>query len=342
MVQINREKYYPFLISGLAVFTAQILQGILFYAIYAGLQKMQISASGIFWVILPGFLAVLGGGAFQGRLLPAQPGWFYSGTGCVNAILPAAFQVMFAADRFGWLTDLNTMLTMISSVLIWIAGSWLGQISLDKNPAPAFDRMLRNITAGAALVLIALYGFVWVSIRFSESYKIAAEIPIPMPPGIEEIKSDFMTPDILTGKRFDTIIEPEDTSIYAFYEDEFSYRGYENITTRFQEWTPGDWQYRKEESGDQVFEYQITGSHWLEPRGKVMVSLLLQAEKQDDVSPWNETFWKVSGMVATRTYFEPQNPGTGSPVTPSDSGHEVPEISSPAPATAAEISGESL
>jgi len=320
-MQMNTDlkRLYPVFISGLAIITAQILHGILFYISMAMFLKNSPGEADELLVLIPGLVAVLGGGFFQGRLLPESSMAVRLSTGFLNSFVPVVFHLLFSADPFSWVTDVKTLVSIAGGVLIWIAGTYLGQISCDRNPSPGFDRMLRNISTGAVAVLLVLYGFTWISLRFSVPYKMAQEIELPLPEDTLEIKDGFMSPEILSGKRFEWTGPAGDEYVYSFFKDFYEARGYQDVSSIFQELEPGVWEYRKEAAGTEEFEFQMAGAHWKDLSGKVLISMLLHGERVDASMDWETGSWKMMGMIFTRGFAQPDELGTNRENTPDPS-----------------------
>jgi len=256
-------------------------------------------------VLMPGILAIFSGGLIQGRLLPKTLFMHWAVSGLVNACIPVFFQVMYAQDKWFWITDVNSLLTIASGTAIWSLGAWTGQFSEQRRPSANFDSLLFKFLCGAAAILVALYLFTWASVHFSQAYKIAKTIDLHLPPDVQELDMNILGSGVFTGRRFTTVENANELRIYEFYREDYEGRGFEDVSSKFQSWEKGKWVTRTEEINGEKIEYQVLSTHWKEPLGKVLISLLLQAEKTKMETAWDKTQWNIIGLIITRTYMEP-------------------------------------
>jgi len=78
------------------------------------------------------------------------------------------------------------------------------------------------------------------------------------------------------------------------------------VTEKFQKESPGEWIHRTEEIQDKRLDYHIASAYWQDLTGKVLVAMMLQAEKINEDIDWTITDWQVTGIVFARSYAEPR------------------------------------
>ena len=293
----------------LALLATQILQVILFLIFSIGSRNIPSSQG---WLIslltvLPVIAAVVAGGAFLGRLRPIDAMPLWSASAVANGLIPIVIQAALYPDTLAGLGSLVQWTTVIGNILFWFVGCVLGSFSQQKTPNSAFDRSLVQWTAGISSAIALLYGLTWGSIVFSEGYRLAKTVELPLPDGVEEIKIRVFEPGIAKARRFKTIVGSGNTDIQDYFSAKMTQDGWTDITELFQSWPIAEWRFETEIVDDRSIDYAVSGGHWQDLSGKVAVTLALQSEKVDITKGWDETDWSVSGIVLSRPHSEPQN-----------------------------------
>lgn len=291
----------------LAVIASQVLQIILYLVTAMILQEssgMNPMMSSLI-TLLPAILATLAGGAFIGRLRPENSAYCWLVTAFIAGFLPIGLQLVIDSSPRVWLTDSSVWMSAAGSILLWIIGCFMGRLSHIRNPDPGFNRNLVRWTGGITAMVVLLYLFTWGSMVFSKSYRLAKTVDLQLPPDVEESPPSFLEPGIARSRHFSVLLPSGDTRIQEFYLDTMMSRGWSDITRQFQSWPVEEWQFRTDTQRDRIHEYALAGGHWLDLSGKVAVSLILQAEKVDENKTWEETDWRVRGLILSRPYSEP-------------------------------------
>ncbi len=321
-------------ISILSILSAQILHGILFFGLLYALRDVAGEKKPEVLLLIPNVIAFLGGGFLIGRLLFTESPVIWVIAGFLNAGLPVFYQIFFMNDPWNWLGDPMSWMSWIGGTAIWIVGAWIGKISQEKRPKPEFDGMLFKVTAGIVGFMIVINTASWASIHFSQWYRIAKDIELPLPPNAQELDSDTMDPRIALGRRFEMRVPADDRSIYAFYADYFKSPTYTDVSRIFQSNPPGEWEHRHDQIRDDVLDYQFASAHWRDLTGDVLISLFIQADRVDPTQEWEVSEWKITGIVMTGKYVEPPPPPTATTESSVDDGTATGEsISESTPAT---------
>jgi hypothetical protein len=293
----------------LALLATQILQIILFLIVSAGFRKISSfqSLSTNLISLLPVVFAIMAGGAFLGRLRPDNALFLYSFSAVANGFIPVGIQMVLYTGSIGDLTGPLLWATIAGNIVLWFAGCFLGALSNRKKPDPALDRSLVQWTGGISGAVLLLYGLTWGSMVFSEGYRLAKTVRLPLPDGVEEIEHAGFEPGIARARRFKTDVTAGDTGIQEFYINRMSEDGWTDITDMFQSWPVTEWRFHTETIGTETVEYAVSGGHWQDISGKVTVTLVLQSQKTDDTQHWDDTDWIVHGIILSRPFTEPQN-----------------------------------
>lgn len=294
----------------LALLATQILQIILFLIVSAGFRKISAPQpwSTNLLSLLPAVCAILAGGVFLGRLRPDNALFLWSSSAVANGIIPIGIQIILYPGTIGDLAGPILWATIAGNIVLWFVGCILGALSNRKKPDPSLDRSLVQWTGGISGAVILLYGLTWGSMVFSEGYRLAKTVRLPLPDGVEEIEPSGFEPGIARARRFKTEVAAGDTGIQDFYISRMSEDGWTDISGMFQNWPVTEWRFHTETFGNQPVEYAVSGGHWQDISGKVAVTLVLQSQKADDTQDWNDTDWIVHGIILSRPFTEPQNP----------------------------------
>jgi len=291
----------------LAIGAAQTIQMILFVLFSTLLTKTTGIPDNVMSLLamLPTILSVVAGGAFLGRLRYKDEYILWGVSALVAGIFPIALQLIMYPESTEWLQNPSIWISSAGGLLLWVAGCWLGALSWRLKPNAQFDNTLLRWTAGIVGVVILLYGITWGSIVFSKGYRLAKQVKLMIPSGVEEVDASYREPGVAQMRRFSKIIDPGDKSIQEFYLETMKREGWTDVTGTFQDWEAGQWVPRKETWNDREMEYMLAGAHWQDFSGKVLVTMVLQAIKLSPQADWQNSDWQVQGIILSRPYVEP-------------------------------------
>ncbi len=330
MVWYRDRKLRTVALTGLAILASQILQ-IIFYFLIAALFREATNLTdqvAALISLLPAILATLGGGAFLGRLRPdgLPSSWIISSV--ITGTIPLILQAMIQAGSWEWLGVPSVWMAAVGTSLLWMIGCFLGRASQRAKPDSALDKAMIRWTGGITAAVILLYGVTWGSMVFSKGYRLAKTVQLAIPPDVEELNPSMMEPGVARSRHFTTVISSGDTRIQDYYIDLMKNQGWTDVTHMFQTWPVREWQFRNEDHQDKVVNYVLAGGHWQDISGKIMVTLILQGQKIEEPLPWEETEWRIHGMILSRPFGEPASRETesGTGQRPADASAEpVPE-----------------
>ncbi|MBN1354939.1 hypothetical protein JXA40_01580 [bacterium] len=309
-----------------AIAAAQTLYGILFFAAAALLQNRSISIGAETILFGIGLVSMLAAAMFLGRVLEERLHWIWIMTGLAASIWPWISQAISGRADPAQLMHLGTWATVGASSAFWYLGAWAGQLTHLKYPSEHFDTQVFRWVGIVVAVLIGLNIVSWGSIRFSKTYRMAKSIEMELPEGVAEKKEPIGDPWIGSYRRFETVIAAGDTALYDFYARRYQPPQFADITEKFNSGKPGEWEHIQERVRDEDLDYRFLSARWLDLSGKIMVTLLLHAERMDPSQAWDQDQWMVEGIIYSRPYVEPSV--TPSPVPTGRVGVQ-PEVDTP-------------
>ena len=307
MTGFRNEKIQAVALGILAVAASQVLQIILYLFLATLLREATDPGPDISQLLslLPAILATLGGGLFLGRLRHDSSRGYWMVTAVAAALFPVLIQLLIYPDVSVWLGSGSVWLSVAGSAIIWYIGCLLGRMTLSRHPDPVLDKHLLRWTAGITGAVIVLYLATWSSMVLSEGYRAAKSVELPIPPGVEEVRSSIFEPGVAASRHFTATIPAGDTHLQQFYIDHLSEPAWVDVSSDFQEWVPGEWHFTRETRDDQQKEYALAGGHWRTDDSRAAVSLIMQARKSDEQKAWEDTDWKIQGMILSRPYSKP-------------------------------------
>lgn len=305
-------------VSILAILFSQVLHGFLFVLAISVLNRNYNETITPIIFLLVSVLAIFAGGLFLGRVLkkPQYYTWLISGV--IAALWPFASHVLFGEGDWQWIMQIDVWFSFAGSIAIWYLGGWLGSMSHQKYISSKLDRNLLKWVGIGVAILIGLNIFSWATIHFSGGFRMAQKIELPLPPHVNEIPGNVGDPWVASSKRFETTVPANDESIYKFYSRYFYSPQFENVSEKFQPVVAGEWHHVQEQIRDEFLDYHAAQARWVDLTGKVLISLILHAERIDENLNWEEGFWQVKGLIYTRPYAEPIATATPAIATPAD------------------------
>jgi hypothetical protein len=280
-----------------------------------------------FLYLLIAIVSVTAGGMFLGRVANTKSHILWLTAATLNAAIPVIFQIFYSMTSLTWLSDSVFWMNLSGNLVLYYIGAFAGFLTQDKYPSVDVDRKLFKYIGLAMLLLLSLNIVSWSAIHFNKDFRLAKKIDIPLPPETQEIQSTIPDPWIAVFRRFEATISAGDQSIYLFYKNNFTAPSFEDVTHIFSDQEPGVWTHFQEQVADQKLDYQSATARWRDLSGKVLISMILHAEKTEVEKEWDETPWKLTGVIYSRPYAEP----APSPVPESSPAAEpqVPETVTP-------------
>ncbi len=301
-----------------AIFLSAILASQMLHSLFILIAGVAFQSTGNYQYstivyLLSSITAVLLGGAYLGRLIPHRYVGIWLLSGVLNAISPVIIQSFMSGFSREWFMHIEFWFNALGSILIWYLGALAGYFSRSKYPSGSVDEKLFKIVGISVVALILINYVSWAAIHFSNSYRLAREISVPLPPEATETPAEPPDPWIAQFRRFEMTVPPFDKSVMEWYGSQFKSPEFEDVTEKFDAHEFGKWVHIQRQIEDQNLDYYLATARWRDLSGKVMVTVFLQADKENPDREWSDTDWKITGVAYSRPYSEPQPQST--PVT---------------------------